>query len=59
MSDSLRPHGLQHARASLFVTNSQSLLKLMFIELVIPSNHLILTPSLPALNLSQYQCLFQ
>ena len=29
-------------QASLSITNSQSLLKLMFIELVIPSNHLIL-----------------
>ena len=43
MSDSLQPHGLQHARqASLSITNSQSLLKLMSIELVMPSNHLIL-----------------
>ena len=38
--DSLRPHGLQHARLS--ITNSQSLLKLVFIESVMPSNHLIL-----------------
>ena len=48
MSDSLQPQGLQHARllcpshqgcqASL----SWSLLKLMFIESVMPSNHLIL-----------------
>ena len=29
-------------QASLSITNSQSLLKLMFLELVIPSNHLIL-----------------
>ena len=29
-------------QASLYITNSQSLLKLMFIELVMPSNHLIL-----------------
>ena len=42
MSDSLRPHGLQHARPSLSVTNSQSLPKLMSIKLVMPSNHLIL-----------------
>ena len=43
VSDSLRPHGLQHARqASLSSTNSQSLLKLMFIELVMPSNQFIL-----------------
>ena len=38
MSDSLQPHGHQ---ASLSITNSQSLLKLMSIELVIPFNHLI------------------
>ena len=40
VSDSLWPHGLQ--QASLSITNSQSLLKLMSIELVMPSNHLIL-----------------
>ena len=42
VSDSLRPHGLQHARLPLSNTNSWSLLKLMFIESVMPSNHLIL-----------------
>ena len=40
MSDSLWPHELQHA--SLSISNSRSLLKLMSIELVMPSNHLIL-----------------
>ena len=39
MSNSLRPHGPQ---VSLSITNSQSLLKLMSTESVIPSNHLIL-----------------
>ena len=39
MSDSLWPHGHQ---ASLSITNSQSLLKLMSIESVMPSNHLAL-----------------
>ena len=39
MSDSLRLHGHQ---ASLSITNSWSLLRLMSIELVMPSNHLIL-----------------
>ena len=34
-------------QASLSITNSQSLLKLMFIESVMPSNHLILCRSLP------------
>ena len=40
MSDSLRSHGLQHT--SLSITNSQSLPKLVSIESVMPSNHLIL-----------------
>ena len=38
MSDSLRPHGLQHAS----ITNSRSLLEPMSIESVMPSNLLIL-----------------
>ena len=48
-------------QASLSFTTSQSLLKLMFIELVMPYNHLILChPSSPsAFNLSQNQSLFQ
>ena len=40
MSDTLWPLGLQHTR--LPFTNSQGLLKLMSIELVMPSDHLIL-----------------
>ena len=39
MSDSLKPHAHQ---ASLSITNSHSLLKRMSINLVIPSDHLIL-----------------
>ena len=48
-------------QASLSFTVSQSLLKLMSIELMKPSNHLIFcSPSFPlALNLSQHQGLFQ
>ena len=43
MSNSLQPHGLHAApQASLSITNSQNLLKLMSIESVMPSNHLIL-----------------
>ena len=43
LSNSLRPHGLQHARLPCpFITNSQSLLKLTSIKSVMPSNHLIL-----------------
>ena len=41
MSDSATPWTSAH-QASLSITNSQSLLKLMSIELVMPSNHLIL-----------------
>ena len=47
-------------QASLSFTISWSLLKLMFIESVMSSSHLILlSPSLTALNLSQHQGLFQ
>ena len=42
VSDSLWPHGLQHAKASLSVTKSWSLLRLVSIKSVMPSNHLIL-----------------
>ena len=38
LSNSLQPHGLQ---ASLSITNSRSLLKLIYIESVMLSNHLI------------------
>ena len=48
MSDSLRPHELQH---TLSITNSQSLFKLMPFELVMPSNHLVLCHSLLLLPL--------
>ena len=41
VSDSLWPHGLQHATPPS-ITNSWNLLKLMSTELVMPSNHLIL-----------------
>ena len=42
VSNSLWPHELQHAKASLSITNTQSLRKLISIESVMPSNHLIL-----------------
>ena len=42
MSDSLRSHELQHARPPCTSPNSRSLLKLMSIESVMPSSHLIL-----------------
>ena len=45
MSDSLGPHGLQHV-SPLSFTISRSLLKLMLIESVMPSDHPILYPPL-------------
>ena len=42
VSDSLQPHELQHARPPCPITNSRSLFKLMSIESVMPSSHLIL-----------------
>ena len=48
-------------QASLSITNSRSLLKLMSTELVMPSNHLILlsSPFPPTFNLSRHQDLFK
>ena len=48
VSNSFQLHGHQALRhqASLSITNSQRLLKLMSIESVMPSNHLILCPPL-------------
>ena len=41
VSDSLQPHGLQHARFLLSITSTHSLLNLMSIKSVMPSNHVI------------------
>ena len=47
-------------QASLSITNSQSLPKLMSIESVMPSkSHPLLSPYSPAINLSQRQALFK
>ena len=43
VSSSLRPYGLQHGQASLSITNSWILPKLMSIESMMPSNHRILS----------------
>ena len=52
MCNSLRPPWTEACQASLSITNSQSLLKFMFIELVMPSNHLILChPLTPRLSI--------
>ena len=45
-------------QTSLSITNSRSWLKLTSMESMMPSNHLILSPSLPAFNLSQHQGFF-
>ena len=42
MSNSLQPHGLQHTTSLSFIV-SRSLLKFISIEMVKPSNHLILS----------------
>ena len=57
LSDSATRWTAAH-QASLSITNSWSLPKLMSIKSVIPSNRLLLSPS-PAFNLSQHQCLFK
>ena len=46
-------------QATLSITYSRRLLKLMSIESVMASNHLILCPFPPAFNLSQHQGLFK
>ena len=53
-----RPWAAAH-QASLSITNSQSLLKLVSIESVMLCNHLILIPSPSAFSLSQHQGLIQ
>ena len=46
-------------QASLSITKSQSLLKLMSIKSVMPSSHALSFPSPPAPNPSQHQSLFK
>ena len=52
-------NGLQHSRVSCPSLSPRSLLKLMSIQSVMPSSHLILSPSSPVLSFSQHQGLFQ
>ena len=60
MSNTLQPHELQHTRPPCPSSNSWNLPKLMCIESVMPSKHLILLlPSPPTLNISQHQGLFK
>ena len=58
MSDAATPWIIAW-KALLSFTISQSLLRLMSIESVMPSNHLMSPPSPPALSLSQHQGCFQ
>ena len=60
VSDSVAPWNAAR-QASLFITNSRSLLKLMSIESVMPSNpsHPLSSPSPPAFNLAQHKGLFK
>ena len=55
MFDSLQPHGLQHARLPCCSLSPQSLLKLLSIESMMPSNHLILCH--PLLLPSVFPCI--
>ena len=57
VSNSLRPHGRQHKRPPCLPPNPSSLLRLMSIELVMPSNHhvlchplLLLPPIFPSIR---------
>ena len=61
VSSSLRPHGLQHTKAFLSITNSRSLLKLMSIQVgdAIQPSHPLLSPSPSAFTLSQHHGLFK
>ena len=60
MSNSLQPHGLQHARPPCPSQTPGVYLNSMSVESVMPSNHLILCcPVLPPPKLSQQQGLFQ
>ena len=60
LSDFLRPPETAVPQTSLSITTSQNLLRLMSIELVMPSKHLIFYHSLSSgFDLSQHQDLFQ
>ena len=61
LSDSLATPWIVACQTSLSITNYQSLLKFMSIQLVMPSNHLshpLLFPS-PAFNFSQHKGVFK
>ena len=57
VSDTLRPHGLQHTRFPCPLLSPRVCLN--SIELMIQTSHPLSSPSLPSCNLSQDQGLFQ
>ena len=60
ISDSLWPHGLQHARLSCpSLTPGVTQTHVHWVGDVIQPSHLLSTPSPPTFNLSQHQGLFQ
>ena len=60
MSDSLRPHGLQHARISpVYYLLEFVQTHTLWVSDVIQPSHPLSSPSPPALDLSQHQGLFQ
>ena len=60
MSDSLQPHGLQHTRLPYPLPTPRACsAHVHWVSDAIQSSHLLLTPSPPALNLSQNQALFK
>ena len=64
MSDSLRPHGLQHTRLpcpslSPRVCSNSCPLTQWWLDVFIQPLHPLSSPSPPAFNISQHQCLFQ
>ena len=61
MSDSLQPHGLQHASAFPILHQPPKLIQTCVHQVgdAIQPSHLLSSPSPPAFNLSQHQALFQ
>ena len=60
MSDSLRPHGLQHARPPVHHQLPElAQIHVHRVSDAIQPSHPLLSPSPPAFNLSQHQGLFQ
>ena len=61
VSNFLQPHGLQHTRLPCSLLSPGVCTKFISTESVMLSkpSHPLLPPSLPALNLSQYQGVFQ